>query len=138
MAMNPQTAAHKILIIDDEKIESGVLESILADAGFEAFAISGRAALPSNKDACSVFDLVIVDVTAGTPSDSEELREVREAMPGISVLLMTDNGSIQNVLQSLSETDFGIEYLKKPFSKDEFLVAVNRTVRRAQVLRTNC
>jgi DNA-binding NtrC family response regulator len=137
MAMNAQdTAARKILIIDDEKIESGVLESILADAGFEAFVISPRSALPSNKGGGIAFDLVIVDVTAGTPSDSQELREVRQAMPGISVLLMTDNGSIQNVLQSLSETDFGMEYVKKPFSKDEFLVAVHRTVRRAQMLRT--
>jgi DNA-binding NtrC family response regulator len=78
------------------------------------------------------FDLVIVDMTMGDAHDSESLCSVRNALPGAAILLMTDNGTIRNVLGDIADGDFRIEYVKKPFTKDELLVSVRRAICRTQ------
>jgi DNA-binding NtrC family response regulator len=121
----------RVLIVDDEKMESLVLKVILAESGCEVSTIPADSAAVLLA-ARLPFDLVIIDMTMGSAGDSERLRCVRNILPGTAILLMTDNGTIRNVLGDIADGDFGIEYVKKPFTKDELLVSVKRAICRAQ------
>jgi DNA-binding NtrC family response regulator len=122
----------RVLIVDDEKTESVVLESILTESDFEVWTVPPDSDAAKRLHARMPFDLVIVDMTMGDAHDSESLCSVRNALPGAAILLMTDNGTFRNVLRDIADGDFGIEYVKKPFTKDELLVSVRRAICRTQ------
>jgi len=125
------SVAGRVLIVDNEKTESAVMKSILAESGFEVSTIPADSAGTEPLRTDAAFDLVIIDMTMGRADESESLRRVRNALPGTAVLLMTDNGTIRNVLLDIAE-DFGIEYVKKPFYKDELVMSVRRALCRAE------
>src|ERR1700733_6439559 len=88
--------ARRVLIVDDEKTESLVLESILTESGFEVWTIPADSDAVNRLNTRIPFDLVIIDMTMGNAHDSEGLRSVRSILPGTAILLMTDNGTIRN------------------------------------------
>jgi len=49
---------------------------------------------------------------------------------------MTDNGTIEHALR-VNAITIAVDYIKKPFSKEEFLAAVSRTIQHVQVQREN-
>jgi FixJ family two-component response regulator len=49
---------------------------------------------------------------------------------------MTDNEIIEHALR-INAITIAVDYIKKPFSKEEFLAAVDRTIQHARVLREN-
>jgi DNA-binding NtrC family response regulator len=127
-----EPGAPRVLIVDDEKAESIVIEAILSESGFEVWTVPSGSDAAERLHARLPFDLVIIDMTMGAAHDSKGLRPMRNVLPGAAILLMTDNGTFRNVLQDIADGDFGIEYVKKPFSKDELLVSVRRALCRRQ------
>jgi FixJ family two-component response regulator len=49
---------------------------------------------------------------------------------------MTDSEIIEHALR-VNAISIAVDYVKKPFSKEEFLAAVDRSIHHAQVLREN-
>src|SRR5215471_18696710 len=125
----------RALLLDDEDIERTILETILAEADFLVCASSVSRRPPFLSDVNHDFDIAILDVSASAQHESEILR-LCHALAGIAILVMTDNGSIEHALR-LNALTIAVDYIKKPFSKEEFLAAVSRTIQHAQVLREN-
>jgi DNA-binding NtrC family response regulator len=124
----------RALLLDNEEIERTILETILAEAGFVVCASSTSRTL-SLLDSDSYFDIAILDLSVRGQNEPQ-IVELCNALAGTAILVMTDNEIIEHALR-VNAITIAVDYIKKPFSKEEFLAAVGRTIQHAQVLREN-
>jgi len=124
----------RALLLDDEEIERTILETILAEADFIVCA-SSTSTTPCPSDGSDPFDVAILDLSLSGENQSQ-LLELCKAFAGSAILVMTDNEIIEHALRVNAITT-AVDYIKKPFSKEEFLAAVDRTIQHARVLREN-
>jgi DNA-binding NtrC family response regulator len=123
----------RALLLDDEEIERTILETILAEADFLVCASPISMAL--SLSGYGSFDVAILDLSVSGQNQSQVL-ELCSALAGTSILVMTDNEIIEHALR-VNAITIAVDYIKKPFSKEEFLAAVDRTIQHARVLREN-
>jgi CheY-like chemotaxis protein len=117
-----------ILIIDDEPGVLGILRKILESAGHSVTeAPDGEVALRHYEG--KPADLVITDIFMPGMDGIELLVHIRKTFPDARVLAMSGGGLLSRD-QALSDASLlgADEILQKPFSKDEVLEAVNRTL----------
>lgn len=103
-----------VLIVDDDSLLTETFQLILEDAGFYVeTASTGSEALA--KAAISPFKLVITDLTLPDTTGSELSKQLKETIPGVSVVLLT---GMSNVEKSGNGLD-GV--LQKPIDPLELL-----------------
>ena len=124
----------RALLLDDERIERTILQFILIESGFEVHA-SSIARPPHLSFARRAYDIAILDLSASFGNEAQILA-LCTSLGDTAILVMTDNGTIENALRVGAST-VAVDYIKKPFSKEEFLAAVHRTIQHAEVLREN-
>jgi len=118
----------KILIIDDEPGVLHVLREILESVGHSVTeAQDGEAALREFEG--KPADLVVTDIFMPGMDGIELMVNIRKTLPDARVLAMSGGGLLSRD-QALSDAVLlGADHiLEKPFSKDEVLEAVNRTL----------
>jgi len=128
MANAPPNPRCTILLVDDEPEVLHLVTRILsaegtvmieARTGAEALAVARQTRL----------DLVILDIKLPDMSGTEVLRRIRSIDPGVPVIMVTSNGSVETVRTSM---EFGaFDYLTKPFDNRE----VKRVAREALAWR---
>jgi DNA-binding NtrC family response regulator len=123
----------RALLLDDEDIERTILETILTEADFLVCASSISMAL--SLSGCSSFDVAILDLSVSGQIKWQVL-ELCNALADTAILVMTDNEIIEHALR-VNAITIAVDYIKKPFSKEEFLAAVDRTIQHARVVREN-
>jgi CheY-like chemotaxis protein len=117
-----------ILIIDDEPGVLRVLRKILESAGHSVTeAPDGELALQHFEG--KPADLVVTDIFMPGMDGIEFLVHLRRAFPDARVLAMSGGGLLSRD-QALSDASLlgADQILQKPFSKNEVLEAVNRTL----------
>ncbi len=116
----------RILVIEDDAELLDVLTSLLASEGHEVTGTSsGEQALLAA--AQSSFDLVIADVRMEGMSGLDAIEAVKQEDHGIKSLVITGYASEEDSIRAIS---LGVEaYLKKPFSLDDLLHAVNAALK---------
>ncbi len=116
--MNEQS---HVLIVDDEKNYLLVLQAVLEDAGYKATALNDpETVLPFLEE--SEVDIIITDMKMPRLSGQEILEHVKRDYSHIPVLIMTAFGSIEGAVEAMRCGAF--DYITKPFSNDELLLAV--------------
>ncbi len=124
----------RALLLDDEKIERSILETILIDSGFDVRALPISQMLPFCNDP-GLFDIAILDLSASMQNESQ-IVSLCDDLAGTAILIMTDNGTISQALR-VGVATAALDYIKKPFSKEEFLAAIARTIQHARVVSEN-
>lgn len=115
----------RILIVDDDPGQRGLLESFLRKQGFDpATAASGEAALQLLGR--GAFDLMISDVRMPGMSGLETLRRARQTHPNLPVLLVTAFADIRTAVTAMR--DGAVNYLAKPIDLDELMTSVRLAV----------
>lgn len=110
-----------VLVLDDEKNYLLVLQAMLEDAGYKTTALNDpETALPFLEE--SEVDVLITDMKMPRLSGQEILEHVKKNYPHIPVLIMTAFGSIEGAVEAMRCGAF--DYITKPFSNDELLLAV--------------
>jgi PAS domain S-box-containing protein len=108
----------KILIVDDERSIRRTLGEFLRDAGHDvAEAEEAEGALGLLR--AGAFDVVVSDIILGRISGVELLRAMHDTAPGVQVVMMTGEPTVETATEALrlGATD----YLFKPITKADIL-----------------
>jgi len=116
-----QTAAKKLLVIDDEPVIRDGVRRILESADFhvETFA-SGHPALERIKQ--ETFDLVITDLKMPGISGTDVLKAIKEIQPDLPVIFITGYASVDSAVEAMKLG--ASDYIAKPFTPEEMLSTV--------------
>ncbi len=122
----------RILVVDDE---SAMRRSLAIMLRREGYAVSeeadGRAAIASL--ARETVDLIITDLRMDGVSGLDVLRHVKQANPGVEVIVMTAYGTIEAAVEAMRHGAF--DFLTKPFEMEPALLRVRNALERKH-LRT--
>ncbi len=117
----------KILVIDDEV---GICEGIqraLSPQGFNVdMAFDGNQGL--NKIRENGFEIVLLDIMMPGVSGIELIRAVHEHDPEIVCIIVTGYATVELAVRSIKEGAY--DFLTKPFTVDDLILAVNQGLER--------
>jgi len=120
-----------ILVVDDEKNQREILETILSGEGYDVTtASSGEAALKFVAD--RHFDLVLSDLKMTGMSGLDLLKQLTDFDKSIIVILLTAHGTIDSAVDALRLGAF--EYLQKPYDSEKLLDTVSRALTKLTTL----
>src|SRR2546427_2419771 len=126
-------ARKTILVVEDEKPQSDILQEILTDAGYDVTsASSGEAAMKFAKE--RRFDLALTDLKMTGMDGIELLQHLLSLDSSIIVILLTAHGSIESAKEALRSGAF--DYLEKPYDKAALMETINRALDRLDALDT--
>ena len=114
----------RILVVDDEPINHQVLKNHLATEEYQITAVlNGSEALDIIESGAN-FDLVLLDVMMPRISGYEVCRKIRKRYSSseLPIIMVTAKDQVADLVQGL-ETGAN-DYIRKPFSKDEFLARI--------------
>ncbi|HMT07517.1 MAG TPA: sigma-54 dependent transcriptional regulator [Pyrinomonadaceae bacterium] len=124
-------ARKSILVVDDEKNQREILETILSSEGYDVTtASSGEAAMKFVAD--RHFDLVLTDLKMTGMSGLDLLKSLTDFDKSIIVILLTAHGSVDSAVDAMRLGAF--EYLQKPYDSEKLLETVARALQKLTVL----
>jgi DNA-binding NtrC family response regulator len=124
-------ARKSILVVDDEKNQREILETILSGEGYDVTtASSGEAAMKFVAD--RHFDLVLTDLKMTGMSGLDLLKALTDFDKSIIVILLTAHGTIDSAVDALRLGAF--EYLQKPYDSEKLLETVSRALKKLTTL----
>jgi two-component system response regulator AtoC len=129
--MTPMTVmTSRILVVDDEDLVRWSLRQELERAGFvvDEAATAGAAIEAATRD---LPDLMLLDHRLPDRTGVEVLREIKQTLPRIPVVMLTAHASIDGAVEALREGAY--DYLTKPFEIDDVLRSVRRATETGQL-----
>jgi DNA-binding NtrC family response regulator len=121
-----------ILAVDDSPDTLEVIRRNLVSAGYSVHTVSGVEEAIRALDSIPI-DLVITDLRMPKVSGMDLIRHVRENHADLEVIMVTGYASVPNAVEAMQTG--AQEYLAKPFTDDELLGAVSRSVERLRLRR---
>ena len=123
-----------ILIIDDERVMCDGCNLALSDKGHSVdICMTGGAGLDAILK--GRYDLALLDMKLPDIDGMDILRAVRREKPGVYIIVMTGYSSVQNAVEAMKLGAF--DYLAKPFSDDELVLAVERALGKKRLVDEN-
>jgi DNA-binding NtrC family response regulator len=124
----------RVLVVDDKELMRDSVATTLSRAGHTVVTASGgKNAL--TKLAERPCDVVITDLQMPEIGGIELLEEIRKRDEQIAVIFMTAYGTVETAVQAMKLGAF--DYITKPFSGDELIVAVERAVTHSKLIKEN-
>ncbi len=126
------TAIGKILVVDDEKNLTLVIQAILEKAGFniEVFndsdAALKRLASPETR-----FDTLVTDLYMPGKTGMDLLAFCQKERPTLPVVMITAFGTVEAAVAALKKGAF--DFITKPFDRDELLSVVHKAVQTSRL-----
>lgn len=114
-----------ILIIDDEKVVSDSLKSVLERSGyFVRTAQTAKEGLGYIKQGS--FPIVLLDLRLPDEDGMEVLRKITHEEPDTCVIIITGYASVESAVKAMKIGAY--DYLAKPFTPDEIRVVIRRAL----------
>ncbi len=124
----------RILAVDDERSMREYLEIFLRKEGHSVMTagdVAGALALAEANE----FDLVISDMKLGRGSGIDVLSAVKEAQPGVEVVMITAFATMESAIQAMKLGAY--DYITKPFKNDEFSLVISKALEKRELAREN-
>jgi nitrogen regulation protein NR(I) len=128
--------AGRVLVVDDEKNITFVIQAMLEKAGFEALVYNDSREALEAIDADSGaegLDAVISDLFMPGPGGMEILAHCQRNHPTLPVIVITAFGTVESAVAALKLGAF--DFISKPFDQTELLNVVRKAVRTHQQRR---
>jgi len=118
-----------VLLVEDERSVAKGLEMVMHEEGYDVdLADTGRSALDKFK--ASEFDLVVADLRLPDIDGMDVIQHVRDKQPRTGVVVITGYPSVSSAVRAVK---LGVsDYLRKPFTEDEFLSAVKSALQQKE------
>ena len=110
--------AARILVVEDDESMLRFLTDELREAGFRVLGCSSAGAALEQVRTQAV-EAVVTDLVMPGMKGDELLRELRVAVPGVPVVIMTAFGSIESAVEAMREGAY--HYLTKPFRIEQLV-----------------
>ncbi len=123
--MSDSVRKERILIVDDTPNTLEVLQRNLTSQGYQTFIASQAAEAIKILDVTPI-DLVITDFKMPGVSGLDLIRHVRENFKETEVMMITGYPTVEGAVEAVKKG--AEEYLVKPFTDEELLSAVSRTL----------
>jgi two-component system response regulator HydG len=121
-----------VLVVDDAPDTLEILDRNLSSHGYRVFTVPGVAEALRVLESTTI-DLVITDLKMPKESGLDLIRHVRENLENTEVMMITGYASIGGAVDAVRS---GAEdYLAKPFTDEELLAAVERTLDKVRLRR---
>jgi len=120
-----------ILVIEDEASVSRAVEMVCDDAGMSVTAVDSAAAALEVLGRSS-FRLALCDIMMQGLDGFQFLEELNRRGLDLPVVMMTGYSTMENAVKSLSMG--AIDYISKPFTADELLTVIKRSLRSGMLL----
>ena len=127
-----EPAKYTILVVDDEELIRYLVASYLSKLGHSCFtAIDGVDALDKMKK--NKIDAVITDIKMENMNGITLINEISKKYPEIPIMVMTafDREYSQGTAISIGAREF----IKKPFSLDEFAVRLHKMINDSETIK---
>lgn len=111
-----------ILVVEDDADMRETCVRMLSRAGYETEAVADGAAALARLGAGPQFRVVLLDLKLPKIDGTTVLKRMRESDPGAKVVIMTGFATIKSAVQTMKLG--AVDYLVKPFEKDELLTVV--------------
>ncbi len=115
----------RVLVIDDEKNITFVIQAMLERADFQVVAfndsVKALEAIESEE-----FDAVITDLYMPGPGGMDILRACQKDFPQIPIVVITAYGTVESAVSALKSGAF--DFITKPFEQTELLNVVHKAV----------
>ena len=118
-------SAIRVMVVDDHPMWREGVSRDLAAADYDVVAATGEGRQAVRIAAAARPDVVILDLQLPDVSGVEVITGLREAVPGVRVLMLSASGEQQDVLDAMKAGATG--YLLKSAGLADFLEAVGRT-----------
>jgi two-component system OmpR family response regulator len=119
-----------VLVVDDEPVLAELVSMALRYEGWDiTTAGDGATAIALARE--NPPDVVVLDVMLPDMSGLDVLRELRQQVPGLPLLLLTAKDSVEDRIAGL--TAGGDDYVTKPFSLEEVVLRLRALLRRTGV-----
>ena len=118
-----------VLLVEDEVGVANGLKMVLSEKGYGVdVAMTGLDALKLFKDTC--FDLVVSDLRLPDIDGMDVIKAIKKVRPETKVVIITGYPSVSTAVESAK---IGVsDYLRKPFTEDDFLAAVGEALRKRE------
>jgi ActR/RegA family two-component response regulator len=124
--LEPKMPPH-ILIMEDEINLAKGLQMVLREKGYDVeLAMTGESAM--FKSGTAPFDLLVADLRLPDMDGMQVVKELKERCPDTEAIIITGYPTVPTALDSAKIGVF--EYLRKPFTDDEFKEAVERALQK--------
>ncbi len=124
----------RILLTEDDQVQREIIVDILASRDYQVVpqpaAAGALDALQSD-----TYDLLLTDLKMPGMDGIELMRQAKRIRPDLEVVVMTAHGTIRTAVTAMR--DGAIDYLEKPFDKDELLHVVERALERGGLRKEN-
>jgi DNA-binding NtrC family response regulator len=125
---------NKVLLAEDDNVQRAIIVDILFEAGYHVRgAESGEAAVEAIKE--EPFDILLTDLRMTGMDGLEVLRQAKRLRPEMEVVVMTAYATVKTAVTAMKEG--AIDYLAKPFDKDELVLTVERALERCHLRQQN-
>ena len=117
----------KILLIEDDKMLSDSLKTLLQGKGFEVEAVYDGDTGAEYAE-LGIYDLLILDIMMPGLNGYQVARQVRSRWCSVPILMLTARSDLMDRIEGLNAgADY---YLTKPFDTRELLACINALLRR--------
>lgn len=127
-----QTHDVTVLVVDDDKLVLEALHLLVESYGYRCLtAINGRAAVTRLKE--KSVDIVVTDIVMPEMDGLQLLSHIKDNYPDTDVIVATgysDKASYADVIRAGA-----IDFIKKPFERDELEAKLNRVERERRMIR---
>ncbi len=128
------TPSRTVLVVDDDQSFRRVMEYQLHEDGYRVLtAASASAALQQLE--LETIDVVVTDVKMPGGDGLELLARLKALEPDLPVVMLTAHGTIGSVVEAMKRG--AVDYLTKPFTREQFRVALSKTLDVAALRREN-
>jgi DNA-binding NtrC family response regulator len=125
------TTPPRVLAVDDEAVVCESVRRVLGGEGYDVTTTtSAREGLELIRN--ESFDLLLLDIMMPEVKGIEFLRVARDVAPDTEVLIVTGYATIETAVEAIKLGAF--DYLEKPVSPPQLLVAAARALERRQLL----
>ena len=123
-----------VLVVDDEPLQRGILQTILDGEGYETMvAASGGEALAAVRKVTP--DVVVSDLKMAGMSGIELLNALPQEPARPPVIIVTAHGTIDSAVEAVKLGAF--DYMTKPLDKQKILLAVRKASERSAMIKEN-